>query len=270
MHIGDLTIVFTRYGRFAVEAQWREIREALNDFRRRFLYDDAIRLPPPRFESYKYVSDVVELDIRGYPEHLPGPSYLSGKEVAQVLNTINGLFFNPEEKPREITIQIEKSDVGPTFMVITWQKLHNPWPQVPFNVPAGSNLMEVYTYGRDFDPNRSFNKRVSHDMDAIYDEINKEIDESTKPIKKNAYISGIVKLTIDPPTQAGQAVITALETDFVLMYMKNLIFLREYGPREFGTYIRNPRGQTLAKVSLLIDPDGFDDQPVLTLPSPNW
>ena len=112
--------------------------------------------------------------------------------------------------------------------------------------------------------------KVSHDMDAIYHEIYREIDESRKLIRKTAYVSGMVKLVIDPPTQAGQALISALETDSVLMYMKQLIFGRRYGPREFGTYIRNQRGQALAKVSLLIDPDGFDDQPVLTLPSPNW
>ncbi|KAL8877302.1 MAG: hypothetical protein Q9198_004654 [Flavoplaca austrocitrina] len=270
MHVGDLTIVFQRYGEFADEAHWREIREALNDFRRRFLYNDAIRVPPPRLESDEYASDNVKLEIFGTTP-IPGSNYLSGKDVAQVLSTINGLFFNPGEKPRELLIEITKPHVDPTSMVIVWQKLHNPWPQERFNIQMAHNrVMDVYMYGRDFDPNKSFNERVSHDMDAIHHEIYREIDESRKPIRKNAYISGIVKLTIDPPAEAGQAFITALETDMILMYMKGLIFGRRYGPRMFGTYIRDQRGQALAKVSLWIEPDGFDDQSVLTLPSPNW
>ncbi|KAL8883264.1 MAG: hypothetical protein Q9192_007303 [Flavoplaca navasiana] len=271
MHIGDLTIVFKRYGEFADKAHWRDIRESLNYLRRRFLYNDAIRLPPPRLKSYEFISDIVKLRIYGFPGALSGPTYLSGKELAKVLSTIDGLFFDPGEKPRELSVEIMKSHVDPTYMSIFWQKLHNTWPQEGFSIEAAPYLvMDIYIYGRDFDPNRSFNERVSYDMDVIYHEIYREADASRKPIRKNAYISGIVKLTIDPPTQAGQAVITALETNKILMGMKGLIFGRRYGPRELGTYIRNQRGQALAKVSLLIDPDGFDDQPVLTLPSPNW
>ncbi|KAL9036785.1 MAG: hypothetical protein Q9180_004098 [Flavoplaca navasiana] len=270
MHIGDLTIVFDEYGRFANEAQWREIREALNDFRRRFLYDATTRLPPPPPEFYMYESDVVRLGICGIPKASSGPNYLSGKEVAQVLYTINGLFFDPGEKPRELDIEIMKPHVYTMFMSISWIKLYNPWPQERFNVQMAHNLdMDVYMYGRDFDPNRSFHERVSHDMDAIHDEIVKEYG-SIEPIAKSAYISGIVKLTIGPPPGAGQALITAWQTAIILNNMVSLIFGRRYGPREFGTYIKDQRGKVLAKVSLLIDPDGFDDQPVLTLPSPNW
>ncbi|KAL8877221.1 MAG: hypothetical protein Q9198_004724, partial [Flavoplaca austrocitrina] len=242
------------YGRFADEAQWREIREALYDLRRRFLYDDAIRLPPPRLETYEYASDIVKLSIDGKTP-TPGSNYLSGKDVAQVLYTINGLFFDPGEKPRELLVEIMKPHVDPTLMAIGWQIMHNPWPQEGLSIQVAGNLvMDVYIYGRDFDPNESFNERVSHDVSAIYHEIYTEIDRTRKPIRKNAYISGIVKLTIDPPTQAGQALITALQTNNVLMCMENLN--RRYGPRMFGTHIRNQRNKALATVSLWIEPDG--------------
>ncbi|KAL8883923.1 MAG: hypothetical protein Q9215_007918 [Flavoplaca cf. flavocitrina] len=190
MHIGDLTLVFTEYGRFAHEAQWREIREALNDFRRRFLYDATTRFPPPHPEFYMYASDLVLLGICRIPKASSGPNYLSGKEVAQALYTINGLFFDPGEKPRELSVEIMKSHVDPTFMSISWASMHNPWPQEPFSIQAAPNLvMDVYMYGRDFYPNRSFNERVAHDMDAIHDEITRETDDSRKPVRKTIYLS---------------------------------------------------------------------------------
>ena len=271
MHIGDLTLVFKEYGDFAPETHWRGIRESFIDFRRRFLYGEGNRLPPPHSQTYWYDSGEVQLKfVRSNPSSASSPNYLSGKEVTQVFSTINGLFFDPGEKPRELSVDIMKSHVDPTSMSISWRNLHNPWPQERFSIQAAPNLvMDVYMYGRDFYPNKSFNARVSDDMNAIYQEISRETDDSRKPIRKSAYISGIVMLTIDPPAEAGQALIKAWETIVILKNMKNLIFNYRYGPREFGTCIRD-RGKALAKVSLLIDPDGFDDQSVLTLPSPNW
>ena len=272
MHIGDLTIVFTWYGRFAPETKWRKIREELNDFRRRLLYNDAIRFPP-RSDPYFDASDEVAILI--FPESTPSslPDYLSGNEVAKALSTISGLFFDPREKPRELWVDIMKPHVEPTSLGIHWLKIPAPWPQVPFSTDvepiAGGYpdlVMEVYIYARGFEPNDSFLKRVSLDTLAIYMEVKKENDGSRKPISKTAYISGIAKLTIDPPPQAGQVLITALDTLRIVHRMRELIFGYIRGPREFGTYIRNQRGQALAKVFLLIDPDGFDDQPVLTLP----
>ncbi|KAL8978219.1 MAG: hypothetical protein Q9205_006152 [Flavoplaca limonia] len=268
MHIGDLTLVFTEYGRFAHEAQWREIREALNDFRRRFLYDATTRFPPPHPEFYMYASDLVLLGICRIPKASSGPNYLSGKEVAQALYTINGLFFDPGEKPRELSVEIMKSHVDPTFMSISWASMHNPWPQEPFSIQAAPNLvMDVYMYGRDFYPNRSFNERVAHDMDAIHDEITRETDDSRKPVRKSAYISGIVKLTIDPPTEAGQVLIAAWEIIRILKNMDDLIFGYHYGPRELGTHIRNQRGQALAKLK---NQTTFRSQFARRLPCPDF
>lgn len=272
MHVDDLTIVFIGYGRFADDAQRSEITKALNDFRRRFLYDYEIQSPWPGLH-YFYTSGDVQLEVRGTRMTLSGYSHISGKEFARVLYTINGLFFDPGGKPREITVEIKKSHVHPTYMKILWQESYNLWPQqLPFSIQMAHNLvMDVYIYARDFpNPNESFMDRVFHEWHALYREIFKENDGSRKPISKPAYISGILKLTIDPPSQAGQVLITAPETSHVLNKMEDMIFSRRYGFREFGTYIRNQRGQVLAKVSLLIDPEGFDDQPVLTLPSPNW
>ena len=115
IHVGDLTIVFKRYGRLVEEAQWRQIREALNDFRRRFLYNDALRVPPPHLKSDEYASDNVKIEIFGTTP-IPGSNYLSGKKVAQVLSTINGLFFDPGGKPRQLLVEITK----PTLTQPLW------------------------------------------------------------------------------------------------------------------------------------------------------
>ncbi|KAI4261755.1 MAG: hypothetical protein L6R42_003053 [Xanthoria sp. 1 TBL-2021] len=205
------------YGRFADEAKWNNIREALVDFQQRFVNDDEMWLVPRRSTVLSLGSGIVEPVFHRQPG-----THLSGKEVALVLKSIQDLFFKYNDKPREIQIIIRKNRQRITSMdlagKILFFKLNHrsepdPWPQnLPWKINVYDDLVvEVYLYGIDFDPSVSFDERFTCNLYEIERQIRNERDEYRKPPRKTSYSFDVVRLDVVPPPNAVRVLLSAYD-----------------------------------------------------------
>lgn len=257
MYKGDLSITMMHYSRFADEAKWNNVREALVDFQQRFVNDDEMWLVPRRSTVLSLSSGIVELVFHRQPG-----THLSGKEVALVLKSIQDLFLKYNDKPREIQIIIRKNRQRMTSMDLAWRREPDPWPQnLPWKLNVDDDLVvEVYLYGINFDPSVFFDERFAYNLYEIEPQTRKERDEYRKPPRKTSYSFDVVRLDVVAPPNAVRVLLSAYDIERMLYYTRVRMFGgsggKIYGPRELAAYIKDRGGRKLAKISLLyIDPD---------------
>ncbi|KAL8991543.1 MAG: hypothetical protein Q9169_007843 [Polycauliona sp. 2 TL-2023] len=258
----DISITLKRYGPFADPSKWNDIREALNDFEQRFIEHMEYPMELPARQNFNELySGIVKLKVANYHSW---PNQLVGRELAQIVKTINNLFFVYNDNPREIDIAINKDGIHMHGLTIIYQRDRNPWPQqLPWTWRVFDLALEFWLYGRDFVQSSAFDAEFFQGLEGVRAKMINEINQGKRrhgepppPPAKPSYTSGIVKLDIEPPPNAGKVLINVYSMVHLLSQIRTRLITRReglvYGPREFGANITDNRGRKLAKMFLTV------------------
>ncbi|KAL8922303.1 MAG: hypothetical protein Q9208_005273 [Pyrenodesmia sp. 3 TL-2023] len=230
----ELSITIEHYGRFAPEARWIGIREALNDFERRFAEDGEDYWVHLGLDSeFVLCSGVVSLrifDVR--------TSALLPKECPRILKTINDLFFVFRDNPREIKFSIHRNRILMGSFNMEWKDAPALWPQLlPWKIdpPAFPNSeMFVFLYGRDYVYKaRNFDRRFDFDFSEAAGKVPDVVPKSGTSVT-----SGMVRVDIEPLSNT-ELLIPAVYLRHILSSIhSHTITAMNLRPRDFGVYVK--------------------------------
>lgn len=253
----ELSITVHHYGRFAPQFYWNFIREALKDCERRFDNDDEDwRIPTELGQDSILSSGIVSIDIHimKTPHSLP-----STKEYARILKTIDDLFFVFKDKPREITLSIERNRVVVASLELKWRDAANPWPQhLPWKIETHDSELTIMVilYGRDFDQSALFERRFRDAFWGVTDNL-----PDVMPRSGGSCSFDILRVDIEPLPNTD-LIIPKDRLRYILMHIAGYtIMFKELEPREFGVHVELA-GYPGAKIFFtVIDPgEGIDQE----------